>query len=53
MPCGLLAPLLGGQVAVLENRAGGRVTPHLRDDDDVLAAHGGGQLRDVLDLLPH
>ena len=49
---GLLAPLLGGQVAVLEHRAGGRVAPHLGDDDDVLTADGGSQLRDVLDLLP-
>ena len=42
-----------GQVAVLQDGSGRRVTPHLGDDDDVLAADGGRQLGDVLDLLPH
>ncbi len=40
---GLLAPLLGREVAVLEHGAGGRVAPHLGDDDHVLAADGRGQ----------
>ena len=53
MPLVFLLPLLGGQVAVLEHRAGRGVAPHLGDDDDVLAADGGRQLRDVLDLRPH
>ena len=52
-PRGLLLPLRGRQVPVLQHRTGGGVTPHLRDDDDVLAAHGCRQLGDVLDLLPH
>ncbi len=51
---GLLGPLVGGQVAVLEHGAGGRVAPHLGgDDDDVLAPDGRGELGDVLDLGPY
>ena len=49
---GFLTPLLGRQIAVFEYFSGGRVAPHLGDDDYVLAADGCGQLGDVLDLIP-
>ncbi len=50
---GLLAPLISGEVAVLEHRASGGIAPHLGDHHDVLTADGRSQPRDVLDLRPH
>ena len=52
-PCGLATPLLFGELTRLQHGAGGWVAPHLRNDHDVLTADGRGQLRHILDLLPH
>ena len=53
MPLVFFCHCSASEIAVLEHLTGGGVAPHLGDDDDVLAADRGGQLRDVLDLLPH